>query len=250
MAGIAIDFEKFEEMLDDIQKSLQYTTEDGKVIKITDAFKMFPMLETKYADIHQRLETMESMAKERRWANVPGVDAGTGKNKFSLCRAMWAIATKDFSQAGYEQEVFQETAKKAMGYSTDTLGGYLVPAQAIPELIEFLRAEPVCVKLGATVIPNLEGSPVLMPKQMGGSTIYWVGENISVTPSDLAFGQVQLTPKKAMALAQVSNSLIRMALPDAEQVITNDLGADASTSSRIQSSVTARPKESAPTAVK
>lgn len=220
----AIDLKKFGEMIGEIQESLKYTTEDGKVIKIADALKMFPALEAKYADVAKRLEAMETMAKERKWADMPGVDPGTKKNQFSLCRAIFGIMTKDFSNAGYEQEVMKEAAKKAMGYSSDTLGGYLVPAQAMPELIEFLRAEPVCVKLGASIIPNLEGSPVLFPKQTGGASVYWVGENVNVVPSDLAFGQVQLTPKKAMALAQVSNSLIRMALPDAEAVITKDLG--------------------------
>jgi HK97 family phage major capsid protein len=222
MGEPAIDLQKFKEMFEDIQNSLKYTTEDGKVIKITDALKMFPELQDKYADLAKRLDAMETMAKERKWADMPGVNEG--KEKFSLLKAMWAIGTKDFSQAGYEKAVMEEAAKKAMGFSTDTLGGYLVPAQAIPELIEFLRAEPVCMKLGATLIPNLQGSPVLFPKQTGGSTVYWVGENVSVTPSDLAFGQVQLTPRKAMALAQVSNSLIRMALVDAEAKLTQDLG--------------------------
>ncbi|MGO9174979.1 MAG: phage major capsid protein [Desulfobaccales bacterium] len=222
MGEPAVDLQKFKEMFEDIQNSLKYTTEDGKVIKITDALKMFPELQAKYADLAKRLDAMETMAKERKWADMPGVNEG--KEKFSLLKAMWGIGTKDFSQAGYEKAVMEEAAKKAMGYSTDTLGGYLVPAQAIPELIEFLRAEPVCMKLGATLIPNLQGSPVLFPKQTGGSTIYWVGENVSVTPSDLAFGQVQLTPKKAMALAQISNSLIRMALVDAEAKINQDLG--------------------------
>jgi HK97 family phage major capsid protein len=218
--------DKIEQLLAAIQGKLDETVNgsDGKPITILEAFKMFPELQENFADLKKRLEAMETMAKERKWANIPGVEHGTGKNQFSLCRAMFAIQTNDWKDAGYEKEVFQATSLKAMGYSADTLGGYLVPAQAIPELIEFLRAVPICMKLGATVIPDLMGSPVLMPKQTAGATIAWVGENITVTPSDLAFGQVQLTPKKAMALAQVSNSLIRMALPAAEGVITNDLG--------------------------
>jgi len=218
--------EKIKELLQDIQAKLSETVKgaDDKPVTILEAFKMFPEIQAKYADLEQQFKDLDTKVRSRKWADMPGVDAGTKKNQFSLCRAMWAIATKDFSQAGYEEEVMKETARKAMGYESDTLGGYLVPAQAMPELIEYLRAEPVCMKLGASIIPNLQGSPVLFPKQTGGATVYWVGENVNVVPSDLAFGQVQLTPKKAMALALVSNSLIRMALPDAEKVIINDLG--------------------------
>lgn len=174
--------------------------------------------------LKKRLEDLESQTRSRKWANIPGVDAGTGKNQFSLMRAVKAMRTNDWGEARDEQEVFQETAKKALGFESDTLGGYLVPAQAIPELIPLLLPEVVTAKLGARILPDLQGAPVLMPKQTSGTAINWIGENIPVNPVDLNFGQVQLTPRKALALVEISNSLIRMALPAAEQVITQDMG--------------------------
>jgi HK97 family phage major capsid protein len=172
--------------------------------------------------LKKRLETLESQVKSRKWADIPGVNEGL--EKFRLVKAMYGIKTGDWSEAGYEKAVMDEAAKKALGYTSDTLGGYLVPAQAFPELIEYLYAKTVCVELGARLLPNLEGSPVLMPRMTSGATVTWIGENAAVNPTDLAFGQVQLTPKKAMALVQVSNSLIRMALPAAEAVIKEDFG--------------------------
>jgi HK97 family phage major capsid protein len=176
------------------------------------------------ADLKRRLELVEQNSRARRWANVPGVESGTGENQFSMFRALRAIRSQNFSEARYEEEVFKETAKKALGYSDDTLGGYLVPAQAVPELIEYLYPSAVAFQLGAKLLPDLMGSPVLIPKQTGPATTYWIGENISATPSNLAFGQVQLTPHKVMALIEISNALIRMALPSAEVIIQQDLG--------------------------
>ena len=217
----AIDFKRFETMLEEINSSLKYTTEEGTVIKITDAFKMFPQIQAKYADLETRFKELETKVQSRKWADMPGVSEG--KEKFSMFKALSAIKTHNWENAGYEKAVMDEASKKAMGYTGDTAGGYLVPLQAIPELIEYLRAEPVTMKLGARYIPNLMGNPVTFPKQTGGATIYWVGDNTAVTPSDLAFAQLSLTPHKAMALVQVSNSLIRMALVDAEKVINEDI---------------------------
>jgi len=110
-----------------------------------------------------------------------------------------------------------------MSAGYDASGGYLVPAQAVPELIELLRAEAVCIRMGARVIDNLVGSPVEFPKQTGGAIAYWVGENAAITPSEPALGQLQMTPKSVSALVQLSNRLIRMSNPSAEQMVRQDV---------------------------
>src|SRR3990170_2350591 len=79
--------------------------------------------------------------------------------------------------AGFEKEVFDETRKKALGAGTPADGGYIVPTEYVAELIEMLVAEAIVVKLGATVINDLKGNPVEFPKQVGGATAFWVGEN-------------------------------------------------------------------------
>jgi len=214
------EIQEMKTMIQEVQKSLEFTGTDGTPVKIVDALKAFPELQLKYADCVKRLENMEKMAAGRKWASIPGIEP----KKFSLFRAIRGIIEKDFTEAPYEREVMDEAKKKAMGFSSDTAGGFLVPPEAIPELIEMLRSEPVCTKLGARIIPGLQGAPVYWPKQTGGATVYWVGENSAVTPSDLAFGQLALNPHKAMALVPVSNSLLRMAQPQAEQIITQDIG--------------------------
>jgi HK97 family phage major capsid protein len=176
-------------------------------------------LAAKYADLKARFEDMESRVRERKWANMPGLEEE--KEKFSLFKELYAIATGDWSQAQFEADVFRQT--RDMATSPDSSGGYLVPAQAIPELIEMLRTEAVVFQMGATLLDNLVGSPVELPKQTGGATAYWVGENTALTPSDAALGQLQLTPKSIGALVKLSNRLLRLSNPSAEQMVRADL---------------------------
>lgn len=210
---------RIQTLLEDITKSLTYTGEDGKVTTITEVFKALPELAAKYADLKARLELMESRAKERKWASLPGLE--DEKQKFSLFRAIYAISTGDWSQSQLEAEVFRQT--RDMATQPDSSGGYLVPSQAIPEVIEMLRAKSVVMERGATFLPDLMGSPVELPKQTGGATAYWVGETDALTPSDPTLGQLQLTPKSVGCLVKLSNRLLRMSNPSAEQLVRNDI---------------------------
>lgn len=212
---------QIQQLLTDVNEKLSVKGEDGQVISITEVLQKFPELSVKYADLETRLKEMETKLRERKWATDAVEGLQDEKKKFSIFRALNAIRSGDWSEAGLEQEVFRQT--KAMATSTDTAGGFLVPVQAMPEFIEMLRAEMVCVALGARMISGLTGSPVQFPKQNGGATAYWIGENTSITPSDLTFGQLQMTPKKIAALVQVSNELISMAQPEAEAIIRQDI---------------------------
>ncbi|MDD2901554.1 MAG: phage major capsid protein [Syntrophales bacterium] len=170
-------------------------------------------------NLNRRLEDVESKLRTRKWASLPGVEA----EKFSFFKAIRGIQTGDWSNAGYEKEVFDSTRRKALGTADDVAGGYLVPAQAMGDLIEMLRADSVVIQSGARVIDNLYGSPVLFPKQTGGATVYWIGDNDTITPSQPTFGQLRLEPHKAAALCQLSNSLLAMSNPSAEAVVRQDI---------------------------
>jgi len=216
--------EKIKELLADIQTKLGATVAgaNGVPVSILEAFKMFPELHDKYAALETRFGEMEKHAKPRKWAALDGMDP----EKFSLCRALNYIKQgtplDQWKSAGYEAEVFQQT-RKTMGTTDDVSGGYLVPAQAMPEFIEMYRAEAVCIKMGARVISGLKGSPVTFVKQTGGATAYWVGEGEAPPPTDLTFGVIKLFPKKLMALTYINNELIRRSNPSAETLVRQDL---------------------------
>jgi HK97 family phage major capsid protein len=173
----------------------------------------------------RRLRALEEKVRIRKWASMDGLELE--KEKFSFIRALPYIVNRvpldHWKNAGLEAEVFRQTAQsRTMSTTDDAAGGYLVPAQAMPEFIEMLRAESVVIRMGARVLPDLVGAPVTFVKQTGGATAYWVGEGTAPTASDLATGQVKMTPKKIMALTYVNNELIRRANPGAEILIRQD----------------------------
>jgi HK97 family phage major capsid protein len=194
------------------QKSLLLLKVDDRV---KDAIQKIEGLEA-------RLGELEKMATPRK-VHLPGLE--DEKEKFSFFKAIWAIKTGNWDNAGFEKEVFDNTRKKAMAMGTGSAGGYIVPTIYIAELIELLMAESVVTAMGATVLNDLQGSPVQIPRQSGGATGYWVAENASITASDLTLEQLSLTPKKVGALVKLSNSLIKLANPSAEALVRRDISA-------------------------
>jgi HK97 family phage major capsid protein len=118
--------------------------------------------------------------------------------------------------------VFEASKQKAMSAGSDTAGGFIVPNEIIPEFIELLRAEAVCMGLGATVLDGLQASPIEIAKQTGATTAYWVGENAQITDSSATVGMIALTPKTVAALVKISNRLIGLSNPSVEGMIRND----------------------------
>jgi HK97 family phage major capsid protein len=151
--------EQIKTMLEEVKGQFETKTEDGQVIKLLDVFKMFPALQEKYTSLEKRLEEFENQSKTRKWATgLSGLELELEKNKFSLCREIHAMRTNNWDKAQFEADVFRQT--RALSTGDDSEGGYLVPAQAMPEFIQMFRAEAVCIRMGARVIDGLTGAPV------------------------------------------------------------------------------------------
>lgn len=73
------------------------------------------------------------------------------------------------------------------------------------------------------MLDNLSGSPIQIPKQLSASSVYWIGQNATLTASDATFGQVQLTPKVMGMRCQFSNLLNILSNPAIENLIRNDM---------------------------
>jgi HK97 family phage major capsid protein len=158
---------------------------------------------------------------------------GFGKEeaaRFNMTKLVKGIISKDWSDSGFELEACREAAKtigKDMSTTTDTAGGFIVPTQVMADrFIPLIQKRAVALQLGVQTLP-CSGSPVQIPKLTTASTAYWVGaENTSVTSSDLAFGQVQMTPHALAARVILSNRLVNMSTPAAEQIINQQLARD------------------------
>lgn len=135
---------------------------------------------------------------------------------------------------------FQAEAKR-QGI-TATRGGILVPnsvfekrttqdtttnAKITPDdyrpdqFIGLFRNAMVMRSLGARVLSGLRGD-VVIPKQTGAATAYWVAEGDGLTESSATFDTVKLTPKHVGALSSVSRQLLQQANPSIEQLIRDD----------------------------
>ncbi|MGI6035695.1 MAG: phage major capsid protein [Limnochordia bacterium] len=92
--------------------------------------------------------------------------------------------------------------------SGETKGAALAPVDFAKEIIDGL-ADVAVMRQVARILPPISGKSVAYPRRTGGEGAAMVLEGESITPYDLTFDQVTLTPKKAAALVEVSNELLQ-----------------------------------------
>ena len=117
----------------------------------------------------------------------------------------------------------QRISKRALDSKSLSKGAELVTETA-GELIELLRNRAVVMNFGARVLSGLN-APIAFPKQSGGMTVYWVGENpaVTVTPSDLTLGLSLLAPKNLMGAGAYSRQLMILGNRDVEAMVRDEL---------------------------
>lgn len=190
-------------------------------------------LQEQVGDLNTRVATLESSAadletkqdalRKRFGVSVPGLDGE--KQKFSMAKAVRAMMTNDWSDAGFEAEVFRATSAQTKDMSTvGDDGGYLVPPEALTEMIPILRARAVLAQAGATIIPAT-GSPLTIPTQATDASAYWIAENNEITKSTITTGQKSFEPHQCAGRVHVSNRLLRLNATAADQIIMQSLAA-------------------------
>jgi len=94
---------------------------------------------------------------------------------------------------------------KAQGEGVDSAGGFLVPEELMANII-VLREQFGVFRQECQVVPM--GSDTLnWPRRTGGLTASFTGENQSVTESQAAWDNINLTAKKLGALTRMSNEI-------------------------------------------
>ena len=181
--------------------------------------------------VEKRLDAMENKSWQRKTAGVGGStiddDASSNILKMALANVFLKEGNPDaFAMAGIttaNAKLIQDTTRKAMDSGTGgSGGGFVIPQQWWGQFIEALRARLTVVAAGATVMENLSGIPVSIPKQLSSSSVSWVGQNATIPLSDATLGQVLLTPKTMAIRTQFSNLLGMLSTPGTEQIVRRD----------------------------
>lgn len=134
--------------------------------------------------------------------------------EFFLTRLFRALATRDEAVAPYEMSV----VRKAMGETSNTDGGFLVPAEVATTVVMPL-VNKFSIRQLNPIIQPMRGLELLLPKVTGGAEAHYVGENQDATESEDDTGQVRLMARTCIGLVKVSNGLLADSSPAAEQVV-------------------------------
>ena len=178
----------------------------------------------------------EADAKAARFA-VPGLAQDSKEVKeFSFAKLIGGLMKGNVAKfAPLEYEMCSAAAgtmdsavvTKDMVTTVDSLGGFIVPNQVMSaQIIPLLQAAVTVYEAGTQRMGGLSGSPVQIPKITGATTAYWLGEVEAVTSGDMSFGQIDLYPHDVFALCTLSNRLIELGAPSAEQLVRTQLARD------------------------
>lgn len=173
--------------------------------------------------------------------------------RFSVLRAIHALATNDWKAAGFELECSRAVEKLAgtpkhggfyvpyeiqvrpsdvrapevkrdLTVGTANAGGYLVATQNMAgSFIDLLRNRTLVAQLGARIMSGLRDN-VTIPKLTAGATGYWLStEATQITESQQTLGQLALTPKTVGAYTEISRLLMLQSNPSADALVMDDL---------------------------
>jgi len=186
---------------------------------------MIEVVDAKAKALEARVDDLSNQMRSR--SSLPGVEP----KKFSFVKAINAIKHNDFSDAGYEAEVFNEMRKKALRFGDGAQGGYLVPDEFRNDLpTAFPRANNVLFNTNVLRVTSSGGAPIRIPKVSSGVSGGWIGENGTAGTSpnaaaDQTYAEITLSPKRSFAATIMSNTLIRRDAASAETIVRADLSA-------------------------
>ena len=172
----------------------------------------------------------------------------TEARRFSIVKAIRAMVSGDWSQAGFEREASNaarevaqrngaqshgtekgfflpvEVQRRDLTVGTATAGGNMVATNLRPQdFIELLRNQMVLRDLGMRTLSGLVGNADIT-RQTGAATAYWLAnEATAITESQQTVGLLQLRPKVVGAYTEVSRLLMQQSTPDADAFVQEDL---------------------------
>lgn len=207
-------------------KMLSSLEEQGKLLKQYDEItkKKFETIdEESKARKEWEVKADKTLSELKELINKGNISLpGADPKKFSITKLIGSAKSGDWTNAGYEKEVCTEASKKNMSWTSGTDGGYLVPMEVIPGIVEMSKAASVMDKVGATFLSGVQGGTVQMTKKLSGTSISWSGEGVVGTTTEPKFGMITMSPKKMSCLAGIPNELEYLG-PNVDQIVLQDI---------------------------
>lgn len=161
--------------------------------------------------------------------------------EYSLCRAIAASISGDWSQAGLEKTASEAIAKR----SGATAAGFFVPLDVFQKrdwtagdatsganiiatetrtdlYTDVLRKQLALAKLGAVFMPGLT-SNIVIPRKTAPGTLTWVAEAGAATKTQPTTGQISMTPKRITSYVEYSKQSIIQSAMAVEPLLRKDL---------------------------
>ncbi len=101
-------------------------------------------------------------------------------------------------------------------------GGATVATELITPIIEILRNQMVCDRMGIRTMAGLSGN-IVIPRQTAAATAYSVTETGALTTSTQVLDQIAMTPRRVGATNNYSRQLLLQSSIDVESFIRNDM---------------------------
>lgn len=116
-----------------------------------------------------------------------------------------------------------EVLKRDFTVGTAADGGNLVETELLSgSFIDSLENALALRQCGATMLTGLNGN-IAIPRQTGGASHFWLGENGTASESNATFDQVAMTPKTVGGYSEISRKLLLQSSISMEQFIQNEL---------------------------
>lgn len=185
--------------------------------------------------------------KGKKWDASIGMTPQEAK-RFSIVKAIRAMSTGDWSDAGLEREASKaiesilsakgieragsgkgfflplEVQQRDMLVATAANGGNMVATNLRPQdFVGLLRNRTLSNELGVRRLSGLVGNADIT-KHTAGATGYWLAsESTAITESQQTVGIIQLRPKNLGAYTEVTRQLLMQSTPDADMFVMEDL---------------------------
>lgn len=172
--------------------------------------------------------------------NYIGMERGEVQ-EYSLARAVAAVISGDWSNAGLERSASEAIAKRSgatpSGFfvpldvfqkrdflAGDATGaGAIIPTELRPDMYtDVLRKQLALAKLGAVFLPGLT-SNVAIPRKTAPGTFTWVTEVAGATETAPTMGQITLGPKRITSFVEYSKQSIIQSAMAVEPLLRKDL---------------------------